>query len=125
MFECRFHENADQSVEVDFSGYRLRHLHDSREIQLLDRRADRAIGSRWRRWRYQLGISQVHLTDLAVGAPTKVAGPGILQIRITKSLKPSRDVESCGHLLRQAFVLDEAILARRLNGLLIQVHRVE
>src|SRR5258708_30279445 len=125
MLKRSFHENFNQFVEVDFSGYRLRHLHDGREIQLLDRCSDRTIGSKWRRWRYQLWILQIHLTNLAVGAPTKVAGPGIAQIRIGNRLKPSSSVESRGHLMGQALILNEAVLASRLYGLFVEAFRVQ
>src|SRR6267143_4421921 len=40
-------------------------------------------------------------------------------------LKAVRRVEPCGHLMGKRFVLDEAVLASRLNGLLVQLHRVE
>ncbi len=40
-------------------------------------------------------------------------------------LKAVRQVEPCGHLIDQRFVLDEAVLASRLNRLLVQLHRVE
>ncbi len=40
-------------------------------------------------------------------------------------LEAVRGVEPRGHLMGQRFVLDEAVLASRLNGLVVQVHRVE
>src|SRR5882757_5790733 len=44
---------------------------------------------------------------------------------MTNRLKPSSRVESRGHLPRQAFVLDEAMPASRLYGLLIKAFGVQ
>src|SRR3984957_5564991 len=65
-------------------------------------------------------ILEVHLTNLAIGTPTNVAGPRILQIRITNGLKPSICVKSCSQLVRQAFVLDETVLLRRADRLFVE-----
>ena len=65
------------------------------------------------------------MTNLAIGTPTNVAGSGILQIRITKRLKPSSCVESCGHFVRQALVLDEVVFVRRPDGLFVKVLGLE
>src|SRR6202048_4497979 len=70
-------------------------------------------------------ILQVHLTYLAIGTPTNVAGPRILQIRVTNGLKPSICVKSRSQLVRQAFVLDEAVLASGSNCLFVMAFRVQ
>src|ERR1700682_4493172 len=70
-------------------------------------------------------IREVHLTNLAIGTPSNVAGPRILQIRITNGLKPSICVKSCSQLVRQAFVLDEAVLASGSNCLFAMAFRVQ
>src|ERR1700676_551920 len=44
---------------------------------------------------------------------------------MTKRFKSARRVESRGHFVSKAFVLNEAVLASRLNSLLVQAHRVE
>ncbi len=44
---------------------------------------------------------------------------------MTYGLEATFRVESCSQLTRQRFVLYETVLASRLNGLLVQMHRVE
>src|SRR6266853_1752848 len=70
-------------------------------------------------------ILEVHLTNLAIGTPTNVAGPRILQIRITNGLKPSICVKSGSQLVRQALILDEAVFVRRPDGLFVKVLGLE
>src|SRR5260370_9143144 len=37
---------------------------------------------------------------------------------------PAGNIEACRKLVRDGLVLDEAVLARQLNGLFVQAHRV-
>jgi hypothetical protein len=98
----------------------LRDLQHGRKIQLLDRRAIRAsrLGCR-----FGFPNARVQLDELphfAVGSPSLVAVPSFAEVEILECFEATRCIEPRGQLVRQSFVLDEALLARRPNGLLIQ-----
>ena len=46
--------------------------------------------------------------------------PGFAQVEIRERLEATRRIEPRGQLIRQSFVLDEALLARRPDGLLVE-----
>ena len=73
----------------------------------------------------QARVAFVELLHLAERAPAVVAVPRVAEIRVGNRLEAARQVEPRGHLMGQRFVLDEAVLASRLNGLLVQTHRVD
>src|SRR5580658_4355904 len=93
----------------------LRGFDYSLDIQLRDR-----LSSRGRRggssFLAQARVTFVKLLHLAVGAPTVVAIPGFLQVRVRYLVEASCGVESRGKLIGDRFVLYEAILARQANG---------
>src|SRR5208337_1080972 len=73
----------------------------------------------------QRRIMLVDLSHLAEGAPAKIAVTSVPNVSLADCLKAARGVEPRSHLMGNRFVLDEAVLTCRLNGLLVQVHCVE
>src|SRR6185436_2846693 len=104
----------NQFIQADLTGDRLRNSDHRREIQLLDRRRVRAFGAR--RLLAQVRMGLVQLTDLAVGAPTDIAGPRVPLIGVGDRYKAARRMESCRELVAKTFILDEAMLMRRTDS---------
>ncbi len=76
------HERVDQLFQDDLARDRLRHLDHGREVEMFDRRADRAGRPGRRLFRPELRIQLLELPHLAVGAPAEIAVAGIAQIEI-------------------------------------------
>ena len=72
----------------------------------------------------QARVAFVELLHLAERAPTLVALPRVAQICVGNALDAARRVEPRGHLMGKALVLDEAVFASGLNGLLVQTHGI-
>ena len=115
-------ERLDELTEDDLAGHRLRGLEHRTDIQLFDGRANGG-GRRCRGWRVaEMRMKLFELPHLAGRAPAKIAAPRLPQIRVGESLEAACRVEPRGHLMGQALVLHETVLARRSNGLLVQMH---
>src|ERR1700730_4748160 len=67
----------------------------------------------------------VELPHLAEGSPAKIAVACAPKVSLGKCLEAARGVKSRSRLMGNRFVLDEAVLTCRSNGLLIQMHSVE
>src|SRR5882724_12791715 len=65
------------------------------------------------------------LSHLADGTPTEIAIACVAKVGIRDLLKATRRVEPGGDFVREALVLDETMLARQLDRLLVEAHRVE
>src|SRR3981189_792307 len=117
MFDRNPQERLDELTEDDLAGHRLRCFHHRPDIQLLDWRAER-----WG-WRRRLSraprVTPVELPHFAERPPPKIAAPRLPQIGVGNGLKAARRVEARGQLMGQALVLDEAVLARRMDGLFV------
>jgi hypothetical protein len=59
------------------------------------------------------------LPDLSPRAPAKIAVPRVPQTSVGERFGPALGVESRSDLMGDALVLDEAVFASGLNGLLI------
>jgi len=59
------------------------------------------------------------LLHLAIGSPTEIAGASVLHIGVRDIFETTRRVEPRRNFIRQRFVLDEAVIASRVNGLLV------
>src|ERR1700721_1037273 len=70
-------------------------------------------------------IKPVELPHLAIGAPAKIALPGIAQMGVGGCLGAARIVEPGGELISDGFVLNEAVVAGCPNRPLVEAHRVE
>src|SRR5580693_358533 len=73
----------------------------------------------------QRRIMLVNLPHLAEGAPAKITVACVPKVGLADCLEAAHGVKPRSHLMGDRFVLDEAVLTCRLNGLLIQVHGVE
>src|SRR5229473_5096012 len=65
------------------------------------------------------------LPHLAGRAPAKIAAPRLPQIRVGDRIEAALRVEARGQLMGQALVLDEAVLARRVDGLFVEALRIQ
>ena len=124
VFERDRHQGFDQPVEKDLAGYGLRGLDHRPSVQLIGWCADRGLGRGLGRMLAEVWMELFELPDLSVGAPAEITGSGVAQICMGDSLETERHVETRGHLVGQRLVLHEALLAGRLNGLLVQTHRI-
>ena len=103
----------------------MRDLQHGRELQLLDRRAARASRVGCRFVFPQARVQLDELPHFAVGSPSLVAVPSSSKVEIRECVEATRRMEARGQLVRQSFILDEALLARCPNGLLIQTFGLE
>src|SRR5271166_3727752 len=60
------------------------------------------------------------LPDLSLGAPANVAVARVSQIGVGDGFEAARRIEARGQLMSQALILDEAVLARRMNGAFVE-----
>ena len=60
-----------------------------------------------------------------MGAPAVIAIPRVTEIGVGDSLEAARCMEPRRQLACEAFVLDEAVLARQSNSLFVEAFRVE
>src|SRR5262245_49209634 len=91
---------------------------------MFDRRQDGARRSGRRLFLPDVWIHLVELPHLAQRAPPEIAVSRSPQIVASYTLDPARRIEARGHLMGQPLVLHEAVLASRLNGLLVQTHGI-
>ena len=68
----------------------------------------------------EIGILRLELPDLSIGAPLPVAGPRVSQVGLRDPVEATCRVELRGELQGKGFVMDEAVLARRADGLLVK-----
>src|SRR6202171_5218670 len=114
MFDRDPQQRLDELTENDLAGHRLRGLEHGPDIQPLDGRAN---GGRCGGWCVaEMRMKLFELPHLAERAPAKIAAPRLPQIRAGERLDAARRVEPRGHLMGQAFVLHETVLAGRSNG---------
>src|SRR5262249_21232014 len=116
---------VDELLENDLAGQRLRGPDHRREVELLDRRADRRPNRQGSGRLAEMRPRGVELSHLAGGAPAQVAVPRVPQVRVRDRLEPARGVEAGRALVRERLVLNEPVLAREANGLLVAAFRVE
>src|SRR5260221_7557716 len=118
------HERLDELAEFDLARNHLRGLDYRPDVQLPDGRADRRDRRRPSRFLAQPRVALVELPQLAERAPAVVAVPRVAEIGVADRLDAVRRVEARGHLMGQRLVLHEAVLACRLNGLLVKTHGI-
>src|SRR5712671_5877023 len=124
MFDGDPQQRLDELTEDDLAGHRLRSLEHRPDIQLLDWRAN-GSGGRCRYWCVaEMRMKLFELPHLSGRAPAKIAAPRLPQTGVGDRIEAARREEPRGQLMGQALVLDEAVLASRLNGLLVQTHGV-
>src|SRR5258705_4531403 len=75
-------------------------------------------------FRSQLRVKFIKLLYLAERAPAAIAVPRVTQVRIADRRETACQIIARRQLVGKRFILDEAMLASRLNGVLIQMHRI-
>src|ERR1700691_6422689 len=124
MLDGNPQQRLDELTEDDLAGHRLRSLDHRPDIQLLDGCANGG-GRRRRGWCVaEMRMKLFELPYLTGRTPAHVTLPRVPQAGVGDRFDAARRVEARGHLMRQALVLHETVLARRLNGLLVQTHGV-
>src|SRR5262249_40850054 len=107
------------------AGNRLRHLDDGREVELFDRRVDRARWTRRALILPQPRMEMIELPHLSVGAPSQIAPPRVSQVEMRNLLKAARRVKAGSQLVGKRLVVDKTVCACRRDGALVQVHSLE
>ena len=73
----------------------------------------------------EVRIQLVELPHLAVGAPAQIAVAGVPQIHVRDLLEAARRVEARGEFVGERLVVNEAVGARRADGLFVEALGVE
>ena len=125
MFDRDPQQRLDELVEDDLARHRLRSLDHRPDIQLIEWRAN-GSGGRCRDWGIaEMRMKLFELPHLAERAPAQVTAPRLPQIRPGERIEAARRVEPRGHLMGQALVLHEAVLARRADGRFVETLGVQ
>src|SRR5262245_21047282 len=69
-------------------------------------------------------MPRFELPDLAIRAPLPVSGPRVSQIRLRNPVEAVGRIEPRGEFQGKGFVMDEAVLARRTDRVLVQLRGV-
>ena len=77
LLNRRAHERVDQFFQDNLARDGLRHLDHGREVEVFDRRRDRARRAGRRLFRPKVRIQLLELPHLAIGSPTQVAVAGV------------------------------------------------
>ena len=123
IFHRDSHELLDQLGKNHLTRNRLRRFHDSLDVQLPDRRANRGRrgGSSFLA---QARIPFVELLYFSVGAPTVIAVPRVAEMGVAGRFQTLRQAVLRRQFVGEALVLNEAVLARQMDRLLIQTQCV-
>src|SRR5229473_3139447 len=116
--------SASMRFSRTISGQRLRDLEDRCELQVFDRRADRAARVGRRLFLAEVRIELVELPHFAVGSPAQVALAGVSQVKLCDLLEAARRVETRRNLVRHGLIVDKAVCSGRADGLFVEAHRV-
>src|ERR1700720_509980 len=95
------------------------------QIQLLNRRADRASRSRYWRFFPEVWIRLFKLANLPCGFPTEITVPGVSHVRMGDRFKTTRRVEARGQLVGERLIVDKAVGAGRADGLFVEALGIE
>src|SRR6185369_15369553 len=105
----------------DLAGEGLRGLDDGAYVELLGGSAEharRGPGS----IAAELRIALFELPNLALGPPARKAAMRLLEVGAAARRMAPGEMEFPGKLMGEPLVLDEALVAGRLNGLLVEAH---
>src|SRR5262245_50476383 len=72
----------------------------------------------------EIGIPRLELPDLSLSAPLSIAGPRVSQVRLGDSVKTIGRVVLRGKFQSKGFVMNEALLARRPYGVIVQMRGI-
>jgi hypothetical protein len=70
-------------------------------------------------------VGLVELPHLAGSAPAQITVPSVAEVGVGDRLETPRGVEPCGELVREALVLDEAVVVGQADGLFVETLGVE
>src|SRR5215469_5587026 len=117
LLQGRPHERVDQFVQDNLTRGRLRNPDNRSEVKMFDRYRDCSRRTRRRQFPPQVRVQLIELPHLAIGPPTQKTVAGVPQIRLGDRLKTARRVKPGGEFVSHPFVLNEAVLVRRTDGL--------
>src|SRR6202166_629934 len=103
----------------------MRRLQHRPQIQLLNRRADRASRSRYWRFFPEVWIQLFKLANLPCGSPTEITVPGVSHVRVGDRFNTTRRVEARGQLAGERLIVDKAVCAGRADGLFVEALGIE
>src|ERR1700720_4752780 len=95
------------------------------QIQLLNRRADRASRSRYWRFFPEVWIQFFKLANLPCGSPTEITVPGVSHVRMGDRFNTTRRVEARRQLVGERLIVDKAVCAGRADGLFVEALGIE
>src|SRR5262245_6643880 len=72
----------------------------------------------------EIGILRFELPDLSLGAPLPKGVASVSHVGPGDAVEPSRPVEAPGRVESESLGVDETVVARRANGLLVELYRV-
>src|ERR1700733_209390 len=113
------HQPLDQLRQHDLAGHGLGGFDDARDVELMDRGANARRGIVSLR-SGKMRMKSIELPYLGVGAPAEIAGPRVAKIDVRDGLETAHRIEASGEFVTDAFVLDETMLARRMNGRFVE-----
>jgi hypothetical protein len=125
MFDRDPQQRLDELAENDLAGHRLRGLEHRPDIQPLDGCANGSGGRCRDRCVAKIRMKLLKVPHLAERAPAKITAPRLPQIRMGDRIEAARRVEPRGYLMGQALVLHEAVLARRVDGRIVEALGVQ
>src|ERR1700675_4819239 len=73
----------------------------------------------------ELRVGLLELTDFAVGAPQRITGACVAEVRIAVLLKTEVEIEAARQLVGERLVVDKAVCVCRADGPFVEAHRVE
>src|SRR6201993_2969582 len=119
------HERVDQFLQNDLARHCLRDLDNSNQLQVFDRCPNRARGTGYWLFRFEVRIQLVELLYLPISPPTQIAVPGLKQIHTRDFIKAPRRIEACRNLVGDRLVVSKAVCTRGADGLLVEMHSIE
>ena len=120
MLDGGAHHRFEQPFKDHLTRDGLRYLDHGRQVELFERRRDRARRNSGSFFHLQVRIHLIELPDFPIGAPTEIAVTGISQVRMGDGVKATTRVEARRQLVGQRLVLNKLVLACRLDGRFVQ-----
>src|SRR5215471_16923240 len=125
VLDRRSHKPVDKLFQNHLARECLRDCDHRREVELFDRRFDRARWTQCARVLPQLRMELIELPHLAVGSPARIAVTRLVQIDIGKIFEAARCVKAGSQLVGEGLVVDKAVCACRRDGALVELHGIE
>jgi hypothetical protein len=123
VLEHHAQQRLEQAGQPELPGDALCGLDHRQDVELLGAHGERDGGSHGLALD-EVRVALIELLHLGVRAPAEVAGAGPLQVGVGGNGEAARAIEGRGELAGEGLVLDEALLARRRDGLLVEPDRL-